>query len=109
MLNLNWTHSISDDFKLFCDSCNLFQLVDTRTRPNLKFPEKSTLIDLVFTNAPHKYSSVSVFANDISDLCVVAVARDMKIPKQNPRVITRRFMKHLNEQDFLYDLALKHI
>ncbi len=29
--NSNWTHSISDDFKLLCDSRNLFQLVDTPT------------------------------------------------------------------------------
>ncbi len=102
---LIWTHSRSDDFKLLCDSRNLFQLVDTPTRPNLKFPEKSTLIDLVFTNVPHKYSSVSVFANDVSDHCVVAVARDMKLHKQNSRIITRRFMKYFNEQAFLYDLA----
>ncbi len=103
--NLNWTHSISDDFKLLCDSRNLFQLVDTPTRPNLKFPEKSTLIDLVFTNVPHKYYSVSVFANDVSDHCVVAVARDKKLPKQNLRIITRRFIKYLNELAFLYNLA----
>ncbi len=77
-------------------------MVDTPTRPNLKFPEKSTLIDLVFTNVPHKYSSVSVFANDVSDHCVVAVARDTKLPKQNSRIIT---MKYFNEQAFLYDLA----
>ncbi len=99
---MNWTHSISDDFKLLCDSRNLFQLVGTPTRPNLKFPQKSTLIDLVFTNVPHKYSSVCVFANDVSDHCVVAVARDMKLPKQNSRIITRRFMKYFNEQAFLY-------
>ncbi len=81
-----------------------FQLVDTPTRPNLKFPEKSTLIDLVYTNVPHKYSSVSVFENDVSDHCVVAVARDTKLPKQNSRIITRRFMKYFNEQAFLHVL-----
>lgn len=39
----------SDDFKAYCDSLNLFQIVDSPTRPNLKCPEKSSLIDLILT------------------------------------------------------------
>jgi len=42
------------------------------TRPNSKHPEKSTLIDLLLTNAPHKFSEIGVFANDISDHCTIA-------------------------------------
>lgn len=103
--NLNWMHTISDHFKVLCDNLNLFQLVDSPTRPNSKSMEKSTLIDLVITNVSHKYSSVSVFANDISDHCVVAVVRNMKLPQKNPKIITRRFMKYFYEQAFLYDLA----
>lgn len=94
-------HKISDHFKVLCDNLIFFQLVDSPTRPNMKSMEKSTLIDLVITNVPHKYSSVSVFANDISDHCVVAVVRNMKLPQQNPKIITRRFMKHFYEQAFL--------
>lgn len=103
--NLNWMHQVSDGFKAFCDTYNLFQLVDSPTRPNLTFPENSTLLDLALTNAPHKYSLASVFANDISDHCVVVVVRDTKLPKQKPRIVTKRCMKHFNKQGFLHDLA----
>lgn len=54
--NLNWMHPVSDGFKVFRDNYNLFHLVDSPTRPNMKLAEKSTLLDLVLTNAPHKYS-----------------------------------------------------
>ncbi len=103
--NLNWLLPVSGGFKAFCDTYNLFQLVDKPTRPNSKFPEKFTLLDLVLTNAPHKYSLASVFENDIIDHCVVAVVRDIKMFKQKPRIITKRCMKHFNIQGFLFDLA----
>ncbi len=50
--NLNGCFQYLVVFKVFCDTYNLFQLVDKPTRPNSKFPEKSTLLDLVLTNAP---------------------------------------------------------
>ena len=51
----------------------------------MKCPEKSSLIDLILTNVPHKYSAASVFANDISDHCVIATVRNTKVPKTEPR------------------------
>ena len=51
----------------------------------MKCPEKSSLIDLILTNVPHKYSAASVFANDISDHCVIATVRNTKVPKTKPR------------------------
>ncbi len=103
-LNWNWLHSSTDAFKNYCDALNLFQIVDSPTRPNLKCPEKSSLIDLILTNVPHKYSTASVFANDISDHCVIATVRNTKIPKSKPGIITKRDMKHFSEQGFLHDL-----
>lgn len=72
--------------------------------PNLKHPEKSSLIDLMLTNAPHKYSCASVFANDISDHCLIASVRNTKIPKTRPRIIFKRAMKQFSMQAFLHDL-----
>ncbi len=46
----------------------------------------------------------SVFANDISDHCVVATVRNTKIPKSKPCIITKRNMKHFKEPAFLHDL-----
>lgn len=56
-------------------------------------------------NAPHKYSLASVFANDVNDHCVIATVRDTKLPKHKPRIITRRCLRHFNEQGFLFDVA----
>lgn len=60
-LNWCWLKAVSDDLKMFCNSMNLTQLINSPTRPNLKCPDKSTLIDLILTNGPHKYSVVGVF------------------------------------------------
>ncbi len=102
---LKTKYMASDGFKAICDTLNLFLLVESPTRPNLKDSKKSTLIDLIFSNAPHKYSLASVYANDVSDHCVVAIVRDTKLPKHKPRIITRRCLRHFNEQGFLLDVA----
>lgn len=100
----NWLQP-SDDLKAYCNLINLFQIVNNPIRPNLKCPENSSLIDLIIANVPHKYSMASVFANDISDHCVVAMVRNIKFPKSKPCIITKRDMKHFMEQAFLHDLS----
>lgn len=105
-LNWNWLLPASDDVKTYCNSLNLFQIVGSPTRPNLKSPEKSSLIDLILTNASHKYTPASVFANDISDHCVIGTVRNTKVPKTKPRIIIKRDMKHFVEQGFFHDLFL---
>lgn len=69
-VNLNWLQPGSDNLKSFCDSLNLFQLVNSPTKPKLKCSEScySTLA-LILRNAPPKFSTSSVFVNDISDQC----------------------------------------
>lgn len=96
-LNWDWLNSVSDDFKSFCDSVNLTQLVNMPTRPNLKSPGKSTLVYLFLTNVPYKFSSMGVFCNDLSDHCVVAACRNTKISKCKPRIICKRNLKSFNE------------
>lgn len=103
-LNWDWLTSASDDLKELCLSLNLTQIVNSATRPNKKNPGNSSLIDLILTNAPHKYPAVGVFANDVSDHCTVATIRDTKISKGKPRVISKRDFKHFSEQGFFHDL-----
>ena len=102
--NWDWLSSASDSFKSTCDSFNLTQLIDSPTRPNIKCPEKSSLIDLFLTNTPHKYSDVGIFANDMSDHCAIAVVRQAKLPKSRSRIIFKRDLKHFCEQAFHHDL-----
>ena len=71
---------------------NLTQLINSPTRP-----DKSTLIDIILTNIPHKYSVVGVFCNDLSDHCAVVAVRNTKIPKTNLREM--RNVKYFNEQE----------
>ncbi len=47
---------------------------------------------------------VSVFANYLSDHCVVATVRNTKITKSKPCINTKRNMKHFKEQAFLHVL-----
>ena len=72
-LNWDWLTSASDGMKNICDEINLSQLVNFPMWPNHNRPEKSTLIDLIRTNIPHKYA-VGVFCNDLRDHCVVLLA-----------------------------------
>ena len=102
-LNWDWLRPVPDAFKQQHDTLNLTQIIKTCTRPNPKCPEKSTLIDLILTNAPFKYSSVGVFA-DVSDHCLIAAVRDSKVLKSKPRFVERQNMKLFVEQGFLHDL-----
>lgn len=54
---------------------------------NLKNMDKSTLLDIILTNAPHKYTAVGVFCNDVSDHCTIACVRSCKLPKAKPQFI----------------------
>lgn len=102
--NWDWLKPISDDFKGYCYEMNLTQLLNAPTRPNLKYMEKSTLIDLVLTNAPHKYIATGIFVNDVSDHCAIAAIRNIKVPKTKSRFLQKRNFKHLSEQGFLHDI-----
>ncbi|KAF3851801.1 hypothetical protein F7725_005156 [Dissostichus mawsoni] len=87
-----------------CDSLNLTQFIDSPTRINPAKPNNDTLIDVILTNAAHKYVSV-VFPNDISEHCTIACVRITKLPKAKGLIVLRRCFKHFFEQAFLHDLA----
>jgi len=52
----------------------------------------------------HKYSSIGIFANYISDHCAIAIVRRAKLLKPRPRLILKRNVKHFSEQAFHHDL-----
>lgn len=45
--NLNWLSSVSQFLKEVCGNFNLSQIITAPTRPNLKDPSKSSLLDLI--------------------------------------------------------------
>ena len=91
-LNLEWLTPASDLIKCFCDSANLTQIIDSPTGPNSKHPEMSTPLELFLTNVPQKFKATAVFANDLSDHCVIAFVRD-RLSKCKLRIIVRRNLK----------------
>ena len=95
-LNLDWLTSASDDLKDICNDLNLTQLITEPTRPNFKNPAKSSLIDIILTNKPHKYLNGIVFPIDASDHCPIACIRNVNTPKSSPRFIVKRNIKHLS-------------
>ena len=108
-LNLDWLSSASDGLKSICDSLNLSQLIDSPTRPNIKYPSRSSLLDVIITNAHHRYTDVGVFGNDLSDHCAIAVVRNAKLPKTKLRILLKGDFKLLHEHAFLHDLLSGNI
>lgn len=104
--NLAQGRQDADCQNYFCTNLNLTQLITKPTRPNLKDPTKSTLIDLIFTNTPKKYAGSWVFALDISVQCPIACVRDIRMPRSKPRFINMRNVKHFNEQAFFVTFIL---
>lgn len=102
--NLDWLSPVSDKLKDICTELNLTQLITKPTRPNFKNPVKSTLLDIILTNTPHKYTASGVFANDISDHCPIACIRDTRLKHSDPCIISKRNYKHFSQQAFTLDL-----
>lgn len=78
-LNWDWMKDDSRDLKSYCDSVNLTQIINAPTRPNVKTPNKSTLIDLILVNKPEKCPYIGIFPNDVSDHYAVAMIRNCKL------------------------------
>lgn len=80
-----------------CLSFNLSQIINTPTHPSTKFPGRLSILDLFISNMPHKFSGLGVFADDMSDHCVVRAIRDTKLPCAKPRLILKMNTKHFSE------------
>ena len=86
------------------DAVNLLQIIKEPTRYSPKSVNMCTLIDIILTNLPSKYTS-AVFNQDLSDHCLNACVRDGSAVKQPPLITVNRSLKHLSKQAFLIDLA----
>ena len=74
------------------------------TRYNPKSVNMGTLIDIILTNLPSKYTS-AVFNQDLSYHCLIACIRYGSTVKRPPLITVKRSLKHFYEQAFLIDLA----
>ena len=54
----DWEMQVSDNLK---DMCNDLNLLTKPTRPDLKDPSNSTLMDPILTSTPEIYGSTGVF------------------------------------------------
>jgi hypothetical protein len=86
------------------DALNLTQMINEPTRYNPKYVNTGTLIDIILTNLPTKYTS-AVFNQDLSDHCLIACIRNGSAVKRPPLITVKRFLKHFSQQTFLIDLA----
>ena len=57
------------------DALNLTQIINEPNRYNPKSVNTGTLINVILTNSPSKYTS-DVFNQDISDHCLIACVRN---------------------------------
>jgi hypothetical protein len=79
------------------DALKLTQIINESTRYNPKSINTGTLIYIILTNLPSKYTS-AVFDQDLSDHCLIAC-------KRPPLITVKHSLKHFSEQAFLIDLA----
>ena len=86
------------------DALNLTQIINEPTRYPPKALNTGTLIDIILTNFPSKYTS-AVFNQDLSDHCLIACIRNGSAVKRPPLITVKRSLKHFSEQAFLIDLA----
>ncbi|XP_055747292.1 uncharacterized protein LOC129829557 [Salvelinus fontinalis] len=84
------------------DALNLTQIIKEPTRYNPNSVNMGTLIDIILTNLPSKYTS-AVFNQDLNDHCLIACIRYGYAVK--PLITVKRSLKHFCEQAFLIDLA----
>ena len=80
------------------------QIINEPTRFNPKSVNTGTLIDVILTNSPSKYTS-AVFNQDLSDHRLIAFIRNGSATKEPPLFTVKRSVKHFCEQAFLIDLA----
>ena len=86
------------------DALNLTQIIKEPTSYNPKSVTMGTLLDIILTNLPSKYTS-AVFNQDLSDHCLIACLRNESAFKRPPLITVKRSLKHFSEQAFLIDLA----
>jgi hypothetical protein len=82
----------------------LTQIIIEPTRYNPKYVNTGTLIDIILTNSPYKYTS-AVFNQDLSDHCLIACIRNGSEVKRPHLITIKRSLKHFCKQAFLIDLA----
>ena len=75
------------------DALNLTQIINEPTRYLPKAVNKGTLIDIILTNLPSKYTS-AVFNQDLSNHCLIVCIRNGSAVKQPPLITIKLSLKH---------------
>ena len=78
------------------DALNFTQIIKAPTRYNPKSVNTGTLIDIILTNLPSKYTS-AVFNQDLSDHCLIAYVRNGYAVKRPPLIIVKRYLKQFQQ------------
>ena len=87
------------------DALNLTQMIKLRNRYNTNSVNMSTLIEIILTNLPSKYTS-AVFNQNLGDHCLIDCIHYGSAVKRPPLITVKRSLKHFCEQAILIDLAL---
>lgn len=104
--DLNWNvFDPPPSLQLQLDALNLSQIVRAPTRFNTKTMESGSLIDIILTNRPERYTS-GVFCQSLSDHCNIACVRKGSTLRNPLVLVFKRFLKKFNEQAFFNDLVV---
>ena len=76
------------------DALNLTQMINEPTRYLPKALNTGTLIDIILTNLPSKYTCTpAVFNQDLSDHCLIACIRNGSAVKRPPLITVKRSLR----------------
>ena len=98
------TENASSNTQSKLDALNLTQMINEPTRYNPKSVNMGTLMDIILTNLPSKYTS-ALFNQDLSNDCLIACVCNGSAVKRPPLITVKCSLKHFYEQAFLIDLA----
>jgi hypothetical protein len=98
LVDLNWDlRNTPATLQSKLDALKLTQIIKEPTRYNPKFVTICTLLDIILTNLPSKYTS-AVFNQDLSDHCRIARVRNGSAVKRPPLITVTLSLKHFSDQ-----------
>ena len=99
--NSYWLHCSSHKDRNLFDGVHLTQLINEPTRVDYR---SSSLLDWILVSNPDRIVKSGVMSYCLSDHSIIFCVWKIKVPRSPPKFITFRQCKHINEDNFIYDL-----
>ena len=108
--NCDWSRLIVNKANVqtnkLAELAGTFQFEQLINEPTRITSTTKTLIDLAFTNKPELINGSGIIHLGISDHSLIYIQRKISIPRNNPKVIKTRQLKHYSVNNFKSDIFI---